>query len=327
LAISDISVRAQELFAQANEIADGADRWEAARDLYEACVRDSPRFAPAWVGLARCHQVIAAHTTVAAVREHERAQAVRAFEQALALEPELPLAHTRYAQLEVDFGMAPEATVRLLALLDRRGPNADAYAALVRSLRFCGLLDASRAAHDHARGLDRTLVTSVAHTYWLRGQFEAALAEATGGNGYMAGLALASMGREADAIMELRRREPSTRDDRARELFISLRTGLEGDGDRAVAALRRAEIDLADPEALYYVARTYAKFGEAEAAVTAIARVLDAGFICYPALIHDPWLEGLRAGGGLAQLTNTARAHHVRARETFLDADGERLLA
>lgn len=321
----EISVRAQELFARANQIADEADRWEAARDLYQACVQDSPRFAPAWARLARCHRVIAKYTASRAVREHGRAEAVRAFEQALALEPELPLTHSLYAQLEVDLGLAREATVRLLVLLERHGPNADAYSGLVHSLRFCGLLDASRLAHERARALVPTIVTSVAHTYWLLGDHEAAIAETTGDIGYISGLALASMGRVSDAIAALRWRERDTRDNRARAFLVSLRAALEGDADESLAALQRARTDLADPEALYYIARTYARLGDAGAAIAAIGQVLDAGFICYPALLSDPWLEVLRAGGQLDQLTATARTHHDQAREVFLAAGGERL--
>lgn len=42
-----ISVRARELYARANQIADEPDRWETARDLYQACVEEARDFAPA----------------------------------------------------------------------------------------------------------------------------------------------------------------------------------------------------------------------------------------------------------------------------------------
>lgn len=320
-------MRAQELYARANQLADDADRWEAARDLYAACVQESPRFAPAWARLARCHRVIAKYTAARATREHARAEAVRAFEQALALEPELPLAHSLYAQLEVDLGLAQEATLRLLALLERQGPNADAYSGLVHALRFCGLLEESRAAHDRARALDPAIVTSVAHTCWLLGEYETALAETAGDIGYVSGLALAAMGRQADAIAALRWREHDTRDNRARAFLVSLRAVLEGDVDQTVAALQRAETELADPEARYYIARTYAKIDKADAALTSISRVIDDGYICYPALLNDAWLESLRQTGALGRFVAAARAHRERARDVFEGADGNRLLA
>ena len=260
-----ISARAQDLFTRANQMAQEDGQWEAARTMYEACVQDSPRFAPAWARLAHCHRVIAAHTPTPAVREHGRAQAVRAFEQALALEPDLPLAHRLYAQLEIDLGMAREAMVRLLTLLERHGPNADAYAGLVHALRFCGLLKESRRAHDRARALDPTIVTSVAHTAWLLGEYQT---------------------------------EPPTCDEKVFD----------------------------DPEALYYIARTYAKRGDVRAARETLARVLDQGYVCLPALLGDPWLESLHQAGEMGRLIERAGAQHQLARDVFLSAEGDRLL-
>src|SRR5262245_13229055 len=46
------TVRAEELFARANQAAYEADHWETARDLYQACIEEDPGFAPAWAQLA-----------------------------------------------------------------------------------------------------------------------------------------------------------------------------------------------------------------------------------------------------------------------------------
>jgi hypothetical protein len=113
--------------------------------------------------------------------------------------------------------------VRLIHVIRRNGPDAEVFAGLMHALRFCGLLDQSRAAHDRARALEPAILTSVAHTYWLRGEFDLALRETTGDIGYMPGLALASLGRHADAVAALRWRERSTRDNRARAFLVSLR--------------------------------------------------------------------------------------------------------
>lgn len=324
---SGLSVRAHELYARANQIADEADRWETARDLYQACVQDTPHFAPAWARLARCHRVIAKYTATRAVRDHGRAQASLAFEQALALDPTLSLAHSLYAQLEVDLGMAQEAVARLLMLIDRQGPDAAAFAGLVHALRFCGLLQESRRAHERARALEPAIVTSVAHTCWVLGDYETALAETAGDIGYMPGLALASLGRLGDAIAALKWRERDTRDNRARAFLVSLRSALEGHGDESVIALRRAEQDLADPEARYYIARTYARLGDTASALSSLARVVDEGYACGSGLIGDPWLTSVRSDPAFQTIVEAARASHEAAAIAFADADGERILS
>jgi DNA-binding winged helix-turn-helix (wHTH) protein len=321
------SARAQELYARANQAADETDHWETARDLYLACVEEAPDFAPAWARLARCHRVIAKFTPTRALREFSRARAVAAFEHALALDPSLPLTHSLYAQLEVDMGRAPETLARLLHLIERHGPNAMVLAALVHALRFCGLLEASRAAHDRARVLDPTVVTSVAHTCWLLGDYETALREATGDIGYMPGLALAAMGRDADAIAALRWRERDTRDNRARAFLISLRALVEGHRDESLAALQRAGDELADPEALFYIARTYARLDERDASLSALARAVEEGFFCVPGFTADPWLQRLRDDPRLSAIVRRAETRHHDAARTFAEAGGAAVLA
>jgi DNA-binding winged helix-turn-helix (wHTH) protein len=322
-----VSIRAQELYARANQIADEADRWETARDLYQACVQDTPDFAPAWARLGRCHRLIAKFSPTRAVREHGWAQASLAFEQALALNPSLSLAHSLYAQFEVDMGLAREAVVRLLVLIDRQGPDAAAFAGLVHALRFCGLLQESRIAHDRARALEPTIATSVAHTCWQLGDFETALAETAGDIGYIAGLALGSLGRHADAIAALKWREQDTRDNRPRAYLVSLRTALEGDRAASLAALLRAMPGVADPEGLYYIARTYAMLGDTVAALRNLRDAVEAGYACYPALAGDAWLEGLRSNPEYHAILETARQGHALAALAFADAEGERILS
>jgi DNA-binding winged helix-turn-helix (wHTH) protein len=319
-------IRAQELYARANQAAYEADHWETARDLYQACVEEAPEFAPAWARLARCHRLIAKFTSSRPLRDAARFQAAAAFERALALDPSLALTQSLYAHLEIDVGRAPDAVVRLLRVIAHQGPEASAFAGLVHALRFCGLLELSRTAHDRARALDAAIVTSVAHTCWLLGDYEAALHETAGDIGYMPGLALASMGREADAIAALRWRERDTRDNRARAFLISLRALLEGHRDESLAALDRAADELTDPEARYYVARSFARLAMHDVALASLRQVVDDGYFCYPALVSDPWLDGVRGTTAFEAVLETARARHMSARAAFHDAGGDALL-
>jgi DNA-binding winged helix-turn-helix (wHTH) protein len=321
------SVRAQELYARANQAANEADHWETARDLYQACIEEAPGFAPAWARLARCHRVIAKYTPTPALRNAARTSAEAAFERALALDPSLPLTHGLYAQFEVDTGRAADALARLLHLIECHGPDPAAFAGLVHVLRFCGLLEASRNAHRRARSLDPTAITSVAHTYWLLGDYESALRETAGDIGYMPGLALASLGRTSDAVAALRWRERDTRDNRARAFLVSLRALLEGNRDESLSALERAAAALADPEAKYYVARSLAHLGAHDAALILLREVVVDGYWCYPAFESDHWLDALRGSPAFQAVRDTARSRHEFAVKVFHDANGPTLLA
>lgn len=321
------SARAQELYARANQAAFEADHWETARDLYQACLAEAPSFAPAWARLARCSRLIAKYTAAGALRDVARSQAEAAFERALALDPALTTTHSLYAQLEVDTGRAPAAVIRLLRLIDRHGPDAAAFGGLVHALRFCGLLDASRIAHERARTLDPAIITSVAHTFWLLGDYASALRETTGDIGYMTGLALMSLGREAEAIAALRWRERDTRDNRARAFLISLRALLEDDPRESLAALDRAADELADPEALYYIARTYARLGAHETALTALSRAVEDGYFCHVTFASDGWLDGVRGTVAFDAALESAKGRHESAARAFYDAHGDALLS
>ena len=74
-----------------------------ARDLYQRCLELDPRFAPAWAHLGRCHRVIGKY--IEAAPDSER-RAEEAFRRALALNPQLSVAHKFYANLEADIGQA-----------------------------------------------------------------------------------------------------------------------------------------------------------------------------------------------------------------------------
>jgi tetratricopeptide (TPR) repeat protein len=261
------------------------------------------------------------------VRDAARTSAEAAFERALALDPSLPLTHGLYAQFEVDTGRAADALARLLHLVERHGSDPAAFAGLVHALRFCGLLEASRNAHRRARALDPTALTSVAHTYWLLGDYESALRETAGDIGYMPGLALASLGRTSDAVAALRWRERDTRDNRARAFLVSLRALLEGNRDESMSALERAGAELADPEAKYYVARSLAHLGAHDAALILLREVVADGYWCYPAFEADHWLDGLRGSPAFQAIVDTARSRHESAVKVFHDADGPTLLA
>jgi eukaryotic-like serine/threonine-protein kinase len=314
------------LYLRANQLAYETSQWLKARELYEAALREDPHYAPAWARLARCNRVIGKFAASPDETRESFARAEEAFRRALSLDPTLSLAHSLYAQLEVDLGRAEQAMVRLVNRAHERPHAAELFAGLVHALRFCGLLDWSIAAHERARALDPTLPTSVHHTWWMKGEYGRALRETYGDIGYMPGVALAALGRDRDAIAALRWREREAGDSRAGSYIASLRALLEGDREQSLRALDHACALQVDPEAIYYLARTYARLGCDERAIREMTRVVDGGFVCYETFARDPWLAGLRGHPGFGALLARARTASARAAGAFASAGGRELL-
>lgn len=309
-------------YLRANQLAYETSQWLKARELYEAALREDPHYAPAWARLARCHRVIGKFAASPDETRESFARAEDAFRRASSLDPTLSLVHSLYAQLEVDLGRAKQAMVRLVNRARERPHGAELFAGLVHALRFCGLLDWSIAAHRRARALDPTLPTSVHHTWWMKGEYERALSETYGDIGYMPGVALAALGRDRDAIAALRWREREAGDSRAGSYIASLRALLEGDREQSLRALDHACALQVDPEAIYYLARTYARLGREERAIREMTRVVDGGFVCHETFARDPWLNGLRGDPRFQALLARARTASARARDAFASAGG-----
>jgi len=65
-----------------------------------------------------------------------------AFQTALRLNPNLPLAHNLYTNLQVDQGRSLDAMKRLLERAHQRKSDAELFAGLAHVCRYCGLLQA-----------------------------------------------------------------------------------------------------------------------------------------------------------------------------------------
>jgi TolB-like protein len=313
---------AYAFYLRANQLAHEVSHWTEARDLYRASLDLDPNYAPAWARLARAERLIGKFSSSVQDGATHMERAEDAFRRALALNPDLSIGHSLYAQLMIDLGRADTAMRLLLERAARRPMDPELYAGLVHALRYCGLLDASLAADRRARTLDPTIATSVHHTWWMMGEYARALAETLGDIGYMQGLALASLGREREAIAALRWRERETTESRIRAYLASLRALLEGDRDASLVAIEAATAHLIDAEAVYYMVRTLARLGAHDAAVSGLRRVVDGGFWCYDTFVRDAWLDAVRGRPDVRQLLEDARDRVTRAERMFTELDG-----
>ena len=320
------SATAYEFYLRANQLALDWESVVLARDLYLRCVEEDPQYAPAWARLGRCFRMLAkwgGHP------KEDLAQAQHAFERALQLNPDLPLAQDMYAYLEADLGRAPDAMVRLLERVRSSSTDPDLFAALTQICRYCGLHEASLAAHDRAYRLDPNVRTSVAHTQFVLGHYERVLEYSFGDFGYIDALALTQLGREQQALELLRERTELKAPHRVmQKVYVaSLLALLEG---RYADSIHHAEEYLAytfrDSEGLYYLARQLAFAGAQGVAIRALRESLELGYCCFPMVTRDPWLDSLRGSAEFNALVRAAEERYRESARAFLKAEGDRIL-
>jgi len=316
---------AYELYLRANQLASkrSFENMALARELYVACTQTDPSYASAWAGLGRCTRWIEKFGPPGAVPS---GSAEDAFQRAFRLDSDQPIAHTAYTALQCDAGKAEEAVMRLAEIAARRQNNPQFFAGLVHACRYCGLLEASIAAHERVRRLDKHCPTSVAHSYFALADYERALYWYDhNAGGYLDAAALASAGRlkEASDLLWTRRGRLGS----LSALMHSLQAYLDGDFERGLAVLAaESSANVVDPEVRFYMARQAAKFGELELARRYLADSLECGYSNSAGLLRDPWFESLRGSSEFAAILLTAQHREASAGRRFAEIGGERLL-
>ena len=321
--------RAYELYLRANEIARSYDALPQARDLYRRALELDPRFAPAWARLGRCCRVIGKFVDGS---DDGEAQAEHALRRALALDPDLALAHKFYAGLEADTGFSGAAVVRLVREASRRGNDPELFAGLVHTLRYCGLYEESIAAHAEARRLDPHIETSIEGTLLLTGDLAQLLAidhtSPDGSDGGLRVIALGLAGRREDA----------------RALLTSTRHAIRLPALQAWASFLLAWLDrrpadmhllpeglgslkiLNDPEAMFLQGWLACDAGTYDIGLQHLQRAVARGYSVAPTLERSPHFDPLRSSAAFQAVLSDAAAGRRRALDAFRDAGGERLL-
>jgi DNA-binding winged helix-turn-helix (wHTH) protein/tetratricopeptide (TPR) repeat protein len=319
--------QAYELFLRGNELSRrglaGFAQLTTARDLYLGCVEVDPDYAPAWAQLGRCYRLIGKGMENG--RENF-ALAEAAFKQALDLNPDLPLAHSQYAFLEAELGRAKFAMERLLRCAGTGSASPDIFVALVLCCRFCGLLDESRAAHEHACRLDPQIATSVSHTYYQMGDYENALSQIAVGSWGIAGMTLGTMGRTAEGIAAFRKLEESGMPGPMRAFIGAWRAMLEGHREESLAAAERSIQHYLDPEGCFYMGLIMAHLNENQRALAVLNDCIDNGFSSLNVLLRNPWLESLRSTAAFQTLLERAAQQLAEAQTVYQSANGSQLL-
>lgn len=312
------SKAAYDAFLRGNQLSVDRKRWDVARELYERCVAEDPRFAPAWAKLGRMYHVQSKY--IEGAHDGGLTRAESAFQRALELNPDLALAHKHYAQLEADLGRAHDAMVRLVSRARIADP--EIMAGLVTTCRYCGLLDASIAAHERARQLDPRINTSVMHTWFLQGDYERLAPLSVVEFPYIVPAALIALGRGAEALpglCEMEQKMP----ERRRHLASALRLSIEGRMSESVEEIQHMlSPDFRDPEGRFYVARHVAKYGDADRALEQLEGIVADGFFCHPVLERDTHFDALRGTPAFVRLLERCAEQHRSAVSAFEAHDG-----
>ena len=320
--------RAYEFYLRANELARTYDGLAAARDLYQRCLELDPRFAPAWAHLGRCHRVIGKY--IEADPDSER-RAEDAFRRALALSPQLSVAHKFYANLEADIGQAQGALVRLLGEAGRHGNDPELFAGLVHACRYCGLYEQSIASHAEARRLDPNVPTSLEQTLLMAGDIDRLLTIAVPGvvAGADDGIRVIGLGL-AGRRDEARRMLLDMRNSIRIPIFQTWIAYLMAWLDRRHADMNLPALDMLkiqeDPEAIFQEGWLLCDIGEHAAGLDFLRRAVAKGYFVAPTLSVRPQFDALRNVPAFRALLEEAEAGRQRALAAFREAGGERLI-
>lgn len=320
------SPEAYEWYLRANEMQLDSKQWLAARDLYQRCVERDPQFAPAWARLGRCYRLLGKFGDRASTGAN-LASGEQALKRALAINPDLSLAHNLYAHVEVEAGRAREAMVRLLERVRSTPSEPELFAGLVHACRYCGLLDASEAAYERARRLDPRVVTSVAHTFLQKGDWGRAVAADMGDPPIAKIMALVLGSRRKEGLELLRTAVARGLPPALHGLLEGLLAFIEGDHAKLVASIHlMLDSSFGDPEAFYHWAGALAQAGDDDGALGLLERCINAGYCPAPALVTDPRFDPVRGLADFRSLARRAEELHKEALESFRAADGPRLL-
>jgi hypothetical protein len=162
----------------------------------------------------------------------------------------------------------------------------------------------------------------------MQGDYARALEEGHHATDPLEARVLGAMGRDRDAIDAARREEQRFAAAPLVHCFVTgLRAALEGRTDSARAALAQLlDSGFSDGEGLFYAAGIYARMRMLDEASRLLASAVDAGFACFQAYERDPYLEPLRAGGGMAALLERVAARRQSVLAAFEAARGPALL-
>jgi DNA-binding winged helix-turn-helix (wHTH) protein/TolB-like protein len=293
--------------------------------VLEKTVEMDPNFALAWAHLGRAYNACASFNLKGSAHYH-KAQA--AYEQALALNPDLIEATIFMANLFTDTNRVEQAVPLLRKLVDANPNLAEARWELGYAYRFAGMLKASIEEGERARVLDPKvkLNSSAFNSYLYTGQYVKFIDSLPAGDSsafivFYRGLGNYYLKNVEQAAADFDRAytmEPQLYTRIGKALSYAIRN----QKPVALEVLRDVEqqieqSEVGDAEGIYKVAEVYSVLGDKPSALRVLRRSIENGFFCYDYFKSDPLLDNLRSEPAFNALLETARTRQEQFKRTF----------
>jgi TolB-like protein len=265
--------------------------------VLEHVVATDPNYAPAWEELGLRYYYDADYSNGG---EEMFQRSTKAYERALALDPNLMIAASQLILNHVERGELGKAYEAAQALIKRRPESAQAHFALSYVLRYAGMLEQSVRECDSALALDPTnyLFRSCAWAFMDLGKTERAkdfvdLDVGTEWANYALTYLLLREGKVADARVAVKKMSANPR--YHRDLLEACLTGPSSELDRLAHEAETNPPAEADPEVGYEQGAIFAYCGKKEAAFHVMKIAIEQNYCSYSNLLSDPLVRSLHS--------------------------------
>ncbi len=244
--------------------------------------------------------------------------------KALSLNKDNIFALANLATLYTESARAEKAVELMKQIMDINPNHAEAHFSLGYIYRYTGMNAEAVEEMEKAIAIDpeNPGFRSILVSYQFAGDLEIAFESSKRYEksefllGYQ-GAFLFRMGKEDEAV-EYINRCLSMDPDGLQALWVTgLKAYFEGNREVGLEAARQfEEVNVRDAEAWYHFAGNYALLGDRDGCIRALKRAVDGGFINYPFMLTDFFLDSVRGDEEFQMILQEAKEKHLAFRET-----------
>jgi len=244
--------------------------------------------------------------------------------KALSLNKDNIFALANLAALYTETARAEKAVELMKQIMDINPNHAEAHFSLGYIYRYTGMNAEAVEEMEKAIAIDpeNPGFRSILVSYQFAGDLEIAFESSKRYEksefllGYQ-GAFLFRMGKEDEAVEYINRCLSMDPDGLQALWVIGLKAYIEGNREVGLEAARQfEEVNVRDAEAWYHFAGNYALLGDRDGCIRALQRAVDGGFINYPFMLTDFFLDSFRGDEEFQIILQEAKEKHLAFRET-----------